>query len=78
MSQPKYKQIINCGLTILLVFLFSHCRLRNTTQLALLTNQNGRYFYKTHLATLTLLRKPITSTHVHLRGNESKLGLEEA
>jgi len=33
MSQPKYKQIINCGLTMLIVFLFSLCRLRNTAQL---------------------------------------------
>jgi len=33
MSQPKYGQIINCGLTILIVSLFSQCRLRNTTQL---------------------------------------------
>jgi len=33
MSQPKYKQIINCGLTMLIVSLFSLCRLRNTTQL---------------------------------------------
>jgi len=30
MSQPKYGQI-NCGLTILIVSLFSPCRLRNTT-----------------------------------------------
>jgi len=29
MSQPKYRQRINCGLTLL-----SLCRLRNTTQLA--------------------------------------------
>ena len=33
MSQPKYGQIINCGLTILIVSLFSLCRLRNATQL---------------------------------------------
>jgi len=32
-SQPKYGQIINCGLTILIVSLFSLCRLRTTTQL---------------------------------------------
>jgi len=32
MSQPKYWQIINCDLTILIVSLFSLCRLRNTTQ----------------------------------------------
>ena len=33
MSQLKYGQIINCGLTILIVTLFSLCRLRITTQL---------------------------------------------
>jgi len=33
MSQPKYGQIINCGLTILIISLFSLCHLRNTTQL---------------------------------------------
>jgi len=33
MSQPKYGQIINCGLTILIVSLFSLCRLRITTQI---------------------------------------------
>jgi len=32
-SQPKYGQISNCGLTILIVSLFSLRRLRNTTQL---------------------------------------------
>jgi len=32
-NQPKYGQIINCGLTILIVYLFSVCRLRITTQL---------------------------------------------
>jgi len=31
-SQPKYGQIINCRLTILIVSLFSLCRLRITTQ----------------------------------------------
>jgi len=33
MSQPKYGKIINCGLTILIVSMFSPSRLRNTTQL---------------------------------------------
>jgi len=33
LSQPKYRQIINCGLTILIVSLFSLYRLRNTTRL---------------------------------------------
>jgi len=33
MSQPKYRQIINCVLTILIVALFFLCRLRITTQL---------------------------------------------
>ena len=33
MSRSKYGQIINCGLTILIVFLFSLCHLRNATQL---------------------------------------------
>jgi len=33
MSQPKYGQIINCGLTILIASLLSLYRLRNTTQL---------------------------------------------
>jgi len=38
MKQSKYNQIIkliiiNCGLTILIVSLFSLCRLRNTAQL---------------------------------------------
>jgi len=32
-SQPKYWNIINCGSTILIVSLFSLCRLRNTTRL---------------------------------------------
>jgi len=32
-NQPKYGQIINCGLTILIVYLFSVCRIRITTQL---------------------------------------------
>ena len=32
-NQPKYGQIINCGLTILIASLFSLCRLRITTQL---------------------------------------------
>ena len=32
-KQPKYGQIINCGLTILTVSLFSLCHLRITTQL---------------------------------------------
>ena len=32
-NQPKYGQIINCGLTILIVSLFSLCCLRITTQL---------------------------------------------
>jgi len=33
MNQPKYRKVINCGLTILIVSLFILCRLRNTTQL---------------------------------------------
>ena len=33
MRQSKYGQIIDCSLTILIVSLFSLCRLRNTTQL---------------------------------------------
>jgi len=33
MSQPKYWKINNCGLTLLIVSLFSLCRLRNTTRL---------------------------------------------
>jgi len=33
MSQLKYGQIINCGLTTLIVSLFSLCRLQITTQL---------------------------------------------
>ena len=32
-NQPKYGQIINCGLTIPIVYLFSVCRIRITTQL---------------------------------------------
>jgi len=32
-SQPKCRQIINCGLTVLIVSLFSLCRLRITTKL---------------------------------------------
>jgi len=32
-NQPKYGQIINCRLKILIVSLFSLCRLRMTTQL---------------------------------------------
>ena len=38
MSQPKYGQMINCGLTILIVSLFSLCRLRikHSLDLALL------------------------------------------
>jgi len=32
-NQPKYGQMINCGLTTLIVSLFSLCRLRITTQL---------------------------------------------
>jgi len=34
MSQPNYRQIINCVLTILIVALFSLSRLRITTQLS--------------------------------------------
>jgi len=51
-NQPKYGQIINCGLTILIISVFP----------VLLTNydkaqirrcwQNRRYFYKTQLAIL--------------------------
>jgi len=39
MSQPKYGQIINCGLTILIVSLFSCAayKLRHSLDLALLT-----------------------------------------
>jgi len=39
MSQPKYRQIINCGLTILIVSLFSCAayELRHSLDLALLT-----------------------------------------
>jgi len=33
MSQPKYRQIINCGIEILIVSLCSLCDLRITTQL---------------------------------------------
>jgi len=33
MSQSKYGQIINSGVTLLIVSLFSLCRLRITTQL---------------------------------------------
>jgi len=33
MSHPKYVQIINCGLTILIVSLFSLCPLRIATQI---------------------------------------------
>jgi len=33
MTQLKYRQVINCGLTILIVSLFSLCRLRIATQL---------------------------------------------
>jgi len=32
-NQPKYEQIVNCGVTILIVSLFSLSRLRITTQL---------------------------------------------
>jgi len=53
MSQTKYGQIINCGLTRLIVLLLSCAayEIRHSLDLALLANQNGRYFYKTHLAT---------------------------
>jgi len=43
MSQPKYGQIINCGLTILIVSLFSLSRLRNTTQLRLGTVDKSKW-----------------------------------
>jgi len=33
MTQPKYVQMINCSLTILIVSLFALCRLRITTQI---------------------------------------------
>ena len=50
----KIKQIINCGLTILIVFVFPLplYEIRRSLDMAPLTNQNGRYFCKTHLATL--------------------------
>jgi len=52
MSHSKYRQI-SCGLTKLIVcFLCAAYEIRQGSDLALLTNQNGRYFYKTHLATL--------------------------
>jgi len=53
-SQQIYWRMINCGLTILIVSLFSLCRLRNTTQLRSGTVDKSKwpYFYKTHLATL--------------------------
>jgi len=58
MSQPKYRQIINCRLsTILIVSLFSLCRLWNTTRLrsstvdkskwpVFLQNASGNPIYK--------------------------------
>ena len=45
MSQPK------CGQWLSLCFPRATCEIRHSSDLALLTNQNGRYFYKTHLAT---------------------------
>jgi len=44
----------NCGLKNWLSFCFpcATYEIRRSLDLALLTNQNGRYFYKMHLATL--------------------------
>jgi len=43
MSQPTYGQIINCGLTILIVSLFSLCRLRIATQLRSCTADKSKW-----------------------------------
>jgi len=51
--------IINYALTTFNVSLFALCRLRITTQLRsgiCHCWQNGRYFYKTHLATQSLIK----------------------
>jgi len=56
-ESAKIWQIINCGLTILIVSVFP-VPLRNydTAQICCCW-QNGRYFYKTQLATLHMLTK---------------------
>jgi len=51
-NQPKYGQIINCGLTILIVSVFPVPLTNYDTAWIWRCWQNGRYFYKTHLATL--------------------------
>jgi len=43
MNQPKYGQIIDCGLAILIVSLLSLCRLRNTSQLTCDTADQSKW-----------------------------------
>jgi len=51
-ESAKLGQIINCGLTILIVSVFPVLLTNYDTAQICRCYQNGRYFYKTHLATV--------------------------
>jgi len=60
MSQPKHREIIIVAQKYWLSFCFpcAAYEIRRNLDLVLLTNQNGRYFYKTHLVTLFIIYLP--------------------
>jgi len=53
-ESAKIGQIINCGLTILIVSVFPALLTNYDTAQICRRWQNGRYFYKTHLATVRM------------------------
>jgi len=56
-KSAKIGQIINCGLTILIVSVFPVLLTNYDTAQVWHCWQNGRYFYKTHLATVHMSTK---------------------
>jgi len=56
-ESAKLGQIINCGLTILIVSVFPVLLTNNNKAQIWRCWHNGRYFYKTHLATLYMSTK---------------------
>jgi len=65
-NQPKQGQIINCGLTILIVSVFPAPLTNYHTAQIMRCWQKGRYFYTTHSANLHVSTKPMNSFSVRL------------
>jgi len=71
MSQPKCRQVINCDLTILIVSLFSLCRLRNTTRLRVGTADKSKWpvFLQNASGNLAIFTKRIWQFLQNVSGN---------